>query len=376
MNKSEIELTRQYLNKVHDFKTAKTQVIKKGIIEDNFGAYAEGFGSGAIRDFTAICGKNGIIFDDIFKTTKTGDYLLSYASGAGSYTSCSGVGVSADFNTKNVAAFNHIFGSFFGDYDIKNNFMRTSLATDKMGLTCMWSGRPKWVTHTLGLGENYGEITKRSQNNWLNYDANYYQNGTHMALLGDPSLRHDMLASPGPLTLEGSNEKTETNLSWTASSESGILGYHIYRSHKSHGGYILLNSTPTTDLTYMDVSPYEGTNHYMVRTVKETMTGSGSYINLSLGVVKEINGMKGQMANVQESITALSSKVYPTISSETITLETKSTQSMKYIVINTLGSQVASGMTNGKKTSIRISDLGSGCYYVLLNGKTLRFIKN
>ncbi|MGY8845863.1 MAG: hypothetical protein ACKVLH_00715, partial [Bacteroidia bacterium] len=230
--KSELKLTRQYLNKAHDFKIAQTQVVKQGIVEDNFAGAAEGFSSAAIRDFTAIAGKNGIVRGDLFQTTRTDDYLMAYVCGGGFYVSCNGVGTTDSFTVNNAAVFNHIFGSFFGDFDIKNNFMRASLATDKLGLTCIWSGRPKWVTHTLALGENYADATLISQNNWLDYDGNYYQNGAHMALLGDPSLRHDMLYPPSNVKLAANGANDAVDVSWTATTETDIAGYHVYRSPK------------------------------------------------------------------------------------------------------------------------------------------------
>jgi hypothetical protein len=106
--KTEIELTRQYLQKAHDFKLGLTQVAQKGVIEDNFktgGGSREGFSSGAIRDFTSILGENAIIYSDVLEASQTEDYLFSYACGAGSYTSCSGFGNSEDFKTKNTAVF-------------------------------------------------------------------------------------------------------------------------------------------------------------------------------------------------------------------------------------------------------------------------------
>ena len=153
ITKSEIELTRQYLNKVHAYKLGQVNIINQGIVEDNFATLAEGFGAVAIRDFSAICGKDGIIFDDVFTQTKDRNYALSYTCGAGLYYSCNGFGATINFNTKNAAAFNHLFGSYFGDFDSGNNLLRGSLASSKLGFVSMWSGRPKWLTHSLALGD-------------------------------------------------------------------------------------------------------------------------------------------------------------------------------------------------------------------------------
>lgn len=373
--KSEVELTRQYLNKAHDFKTAQTQVVKQGIVEDNFTGQAEGFSSAAIRDFTAIAGEDGIVRGDLFQTTRTADYLMAYVCGGGSYISCSGVGYTDSFTVNNAAVFNHIFGSFFGDFDVKNNFMRASLATDKLGLTCIWSGRPKWVTHTLALGENYADATLRSQNNWLDYDGNYYQNGAHMALLGDPSLRHDMLYPPSNVTLAANGANDAVDVSWTATTETDIAGYHVYRSHKPSGGYVLLNSVPVGTTTYTDDSPYDGTNHYMVRATKATATGSGSYMNLSLGVSEEINGLEGLKAGVNQA--AMSNvKVYPTLVENFVVIEKDDKSAASYRIQNNIGSTLQAGTTSGNISKLDLSALPSGMYYLTVESKTYKLIKH
>ncbi len=105
--------------------------------------------------------------------------------------------------------------------------MRASLCTEKMGFATMWSGRPKWITHTLALGETYGDAALRTQNNWQDYDANFFQNGTHSTLLGDPSLRHDMMRPAENITVAANSDRSLTNISWDASTEVDIAGYYI-----------------------------------------------------------------------------------------------------------------------------------------------------
>ena len=374
-SKTEIQLTKQYLDKVHQFKIGATSVQNKGLTKNGFAGLAEGFSSGAIRDISAICGADAMDSEAIFTATETNDYLITYGSGAGWYSSCSGYGVAGDFETGNAGAFNHVFGSYFGDWDSEDNFLRSSLASEKLGFASFWSGRPKWVTHTLALGQTYGDITVKSQNNWQDYDANYYQNGTHMSLLGDPSLRHDMLLPVSDLSLTANAGKDAVDVTWTAAAETDLLGYFVYRSHKPNGKYILLNETPVTATSYKDLSPYKGTNFYMVKTAKETTTGSGSYINQSLGTVKEINGLSGDVANIAEETTG-GVQIYPTLATNQVFVELNSVEKVSYTVLNNLGLEVASGNTEGKVTSIQTSHLLSGMYYIRIGKGTYRFIKD
>jgi hypothetical protein len=369
-NETEVQLTKRYLDKVHAFKIGETQVQNKGVIEDNFSGFAEGFSSSAIRNITAICGPNSIVRGDIFTNADTSDFLFSYTCGGGSYTTCNGVGTTNDYKTKNGAAFNFIFGSYFGDFDIDNNFMRASMATSKLGFGCIWSGRPKWIWHTMALGENYADIAKKSQNNWFDYDANYYQNGVHMNLLGDPSLRSHFIKPANDIVLISEDNDTKVKISWTASTETDILGYYIYRSKDEHGPYTLLtnNAEPTT--TYTDASPLAGTAFYMVRAAKETTTGSGSYINLSLGTKNSIR----RTVNIA-SLTQTNVKVYPTLANDNITLETTTSEAVTYTIVNTIGTIIYADKTIGSKTIVNVSNLESGVYLLHTGGSSHRFVK-
>ncbi len=371
---SEVALTKRYLDKVHLFKTGSTPLINKGVIENNFASFDEGFSSAAIRDFYAVCGDSAVVEEDILQSCKETDYLLSYVCGGGSYTSCNGFGTSDSFKNGNMAAFNHLFGSFFGDWDIQNNLLRSSLATKRLGYSAIWSGRPKWVTHTLALGESYADITRRSQNNFLDYDANFYQNGAHMALLGDPSLRLHAIKPAKNILLATTDSRDQTMVSWEATDEANTLGYYVYRSHRRTGKYIPINTVLITGTEFIDTSPYAGTNHYMVRAAKKQLTGSGSYINLSLGIHAEINEMKGETAALKEfALSAI--KVYPTVTQTTLTLEQELPKATDYKIYSTMGIELVTGRLTTKKTVIDVSNLRSGAYFIKTEGGTSRFIR-
>ncbi|MEY2924757.1 MAG: hypothetical protein RLZZ337_1305 [Bacteroidota bacterium] len=372
--KTEIELTRNYLNKVHKYKIGETQVFEEAVVENNFSGFEEGFSSGAIRDFTAHLGEGKIKNADMFTTTALEDYKFSYVCGGGSYTSCNGVGNTNDFTTKNAALFNHIFGSFFGDYDIQNNFMRASIATEKMGLICIWSGRPKWVTHSLAMGESFADCYIKTQNNFQDYDANFYQNSPHLGLMGDPSLRTSTVLPASNIALNANGDSTAVTVNWDASTEPGLQGYYVYRSHKPFGGYVLINNTPISSTSFIDNNPYDGTNHYMVRTSKITTTGSGSYVNLSIGVSAEINGMKGDFANIN-TISKLKTKVYPTLANTNLIIETETNAAFNFEIVNSVAEQVKSGELNGSINSIQIAELTNGLYFLKANGQVFKFVK-
>ncbi len=370
----EVALTKRYLDKVHTYKIGNTELENKGVVENNFASFAEGFSSAALRDFHAICGQNAVVQEDVFAAARQKDYLFSYVCGAGSYSSCAGFGTSDSFTNNNMAAFNHLFGSFFGDWDIQNNLLRASLATERLGFNVIWSGRPKWVTHTLAIGESYTDVVKRSQNNVLDYDAGFYQNGAHIALLGDPSLRLYPLKPAKNIIAETNEIRDKTILRWEATDETDILGYYVYRSKKKTGKFKMLNTSPTTETTYTDNAPYDGTNHYMVRVAKKQETGSGSYINLSLGIPAEINDMKGEIAH-KEEVKLSNTRLYPTVATTRISIDQGFPQNNSYLIMNIMGQVVSKGTLNEIITNVAITQLSPGTYFVKTNDATLRFIK-
>jgi hypothetical protein len=371
---SEVELTRNYLNKVRSFKLSQSSTNGKAIIENNFAGFQEGFSSAAIRDFSAYMGSANVATADLFTATADDDYLFSYVCGAGSYTSCAGVGNTNDFTTKNGAMFNHMFGSYFGDFDVQNNILRATIATEKMGLTAVWSGRPKWITHSLAIGESFGDCALKTQNNWQDYDANFFQNSPHIALVGDPSLRTHYIAPASNITATPSTDKTSCSVSWDASLESDILGYYVYRSHKPNGSFKLVNTQPTTSTTLTDNAPFQGTNYYMVRAAKKTTTSSGSYINLSLGISTKAEGLIGGTSSIHlASIKNLT--VYPTLTHSTLYVERASAELLEINILDQMGRSVKKATSNSQLTTIDVSTLSSGVYYISVPGKTTKFIK-
>ena len=127
------------------------------------------------------------------------DYLLTYGCGPGFYGTIAGLGNTGIYNdgatTEMVShdvrgVFNLLFGSWLGDWDSEDNILRAPLAT-RHGLVSVWSGRPHWFIHPLGLGETIGFTARLAMNNAGDYQTqiNSSQNRIHIALMGDPTLR-------------------------------------------------------------------------------------------------------------------------------------------------------------------------------------------
>jgi hypothetical protein len=182
-------------------------------------------------------------------------------------------------------------GSYFGDWDNKNNFLRAPLAKGD-ALTNVWAGIPAWYFHHMGLGDNIGYSSLVTMNNTGLYApvTEGWQGSigkAHLGLMGDPSLRMEMVAPPTGLTVTNSGGTAAFN--WTASSGS-VVGYHIYR-FSSNGSITRLTTDPVVGTSYQHASiPFEPGREYMVRAVKLQVNQSGSYFNLSLGSIATAAG--------------------------------------------------------------------------------------
>ena len=85
--------------------------------------------------------------------------------------------------------FTILAGSFFGDWDITNNFLRAPLC--KTSLASFWGGIPKWYVHTMALGKHIGYGARTSINNQAFYFNGQFNNAHYLvsnALMGDPYL--------------------------------------------------------------------------------------------------------------------------------------------------------------------------------------------
>ena len=280
---SEQQLLKNYLDKDHAYRNKEFTAIHRGVIDDNFGYFGnEAFAASGWKNMGPLVGPGNVIEGDYFTTMTGNSYLWSYGCGGGTYTSASGIGSTTDFaNSDLQGVFTMLFGSYFGDWDSQDNFLRAPLTQGKI-LTNVWSGRPHWQFHHMALGENIGYDVRVSQNNSTLYFANYGARFIHIALMGDPTLRNDVVA---PVTdVVATNTGISTSITWTASPET-VLGYYIYMKNDSTTDYVRINQNPVTGTTYSDSCLlYPGVYTYMVRALLLQTSPGGTYFNLSQGV--------------------------------------------------------------------------------------------
>ena len=282
---TEGELLARYLGKDHDYRHKVFDAPERGIVDDNFGVFSgEIFAGNGWRNFAPLVGAANMSSGDYRTSLNGGSYKVSYGCGGGSYTSCSGVGTSAQFAGDSLqTVFTMLFGSYFGDWDSNNNLMRTALAQKGTSLAIMWAGRPHCQIHHMGLGDPIGYGARLSQNNSSLYFSSFFSRLPHLALLGDPTLRFHVTAPVSNLTVATVSSGKHNALSWTASPDT-VIGYYVYRAAAHEGPYARVTSTPVTGVSWTDSCPQIGNNHYMVRALTLIEGASGSYYNLSQGI--------------------------------------------------------------------------------------------
>lgn len=303
----ETDLLKRYLDKDHRFRRAAFRVSSEALIDDNLGVIAgEQLAISGWRNFPPLCTASGVSQGDWLPTLANQSFLWGCGVGAGTFTSAGGVASTSQLAASDPrVVFTLLCGSYFGDWDSEDNFLRASIATPTFTLASAWSGRPNWVFQHMALGQTLGFCAKLTQNNSYMYDPNCCARQVHVALMGDPTLRMHYIAPVSDVTVVP-NEFGAAILSWTASADQ-VLGYHVYRSQNSDGPFTRVNANLISETSFTDA--FSNPCVYMVRAVKLEVTPSGSYYNASTGVFVDFVGGGGQKPTLTISVQA-TNKVY------------------------------------------------------------------
>jgi hypothetical protein len=371
---TDLFLLNQYLNKLHRYKTGNIKIPEKAFISDNFGYLG---GEMPMRsgwnNASAIVGASNIRnTGNLFDSTKANTYLWTNTMGGGSFTNCSGVGNSAAFKDSVRAVFNVSFGSYFGDWNTTDNFLRSCLASKGLTLTNVWAHRPHWYFHQMAMGMPIGHSVQTSQNNLSDFSlaSNYIGNfsGTYldrrisMNLMGDPSLRLRYPMMPNNLVLTPKNSAKEVELTWAASNESDLIGYNIYRTNKKMGIYYLIGSVSNSTLTFTDNNPFAGTNYYVVKAVKMETSNCGTYLNSSLGITAQINNVNGNNSSIA-SVFRNNIKMYPNPNNGQLNIETE--LGTEVSVMDIQGKVILTFVMEEEKQSISTNEWNKGVYLLV-----------
>ncbi len=284
---NDTQLTKEYLDRVHQFRLGELLFEKRALIDNNFTGL--NLASTGYHNLPCLVGIDSVSDSkDYFTEQNMGSYLWSYGCGAGSYTTCSGVGSTSNFASYKETfknAFTILAGSYFGDYDSKNNLLKAALCAGSFNVC--WGGIPKWYLHHMGLGLNIGYGAKLTVNNdaeYFNGQFNGSWRGVFIELLGDPTLTMNHVKPVKNLTATSSNGNVI--LTWNKSSNAD--SYNVYRIDTATNEITLARSncntsSNTSDTFFTDDCNWSTGNYmYAVSAVKLETTGSGTYYNQSM----------------------------------------------------------------------------------------------
>jgi len=311
---AEVRMLRQYLNRNHQWRQAQVTVARRGILTDFWldgnGTSSWGWvmsSSDGWRFIPTNVGQRGItVFvpsgewaadykgerPSLLKTVLTHeDYLWAFGSTWGTLDYAHDVSNSLLLaKLKCRAAFMVLYASGIADWDTTNNLLRAHIAAEGLTLAAIYAETPHIYMHPLGMGGTLGEAIRLSVNNGLTslYEAGGWDitSTSNLALMGDPTLRQDMVAPPTSLRITG---RGKAKLAWTPSADyndSGFQGYYIYNAEAPNRPYTLLTPSPVPNLTWTDAVSRKGTI-YMVRAARLFPANTGSYVDLSQGASTE-----------------------------------------------------------------------------------------
>ncbi|MEM9259839.1 MAG: T9SS type A sorting domain-containing protein, partial [Bacteroidota bacterium] len=280
----EFELLRKYLRKNINYRTRQFSVRRRAAMR-NTNPWIGALGQNGIRNFSPLVSPDSISYDT-WQTVFLNSHLWYYGSGGGSQTSAVGLGNSFRYTQNSFQAiFTAWFGSYFGDYDFPDNYLRAVLGSGAT-LSAVWAGAPHWHFHSMGMGFPLAHATVATQNNDTIYTADFFPRGVHTNLLGDPTLKAYILPPPTNLRLEETPGAIELNWSAPAAQPNQ---YYIYRKVVGDSVFTCIDSTSSQITIYRDSCPTLNTTYqYLVRAAKLETTPSGSFQNLSAGATNSI----------------------------------------------------------------------------------------
>lgn len=323
---SDTVLLARYLMRNHAFRHTKINPVDSALVRDDFQAcchsYLSPFGAHAWRNYTAFFGQGRVKemtqVDSFLDSLELRGYRAVFGAGGGMYDYISGIGYTSAFVNKHPkAVFWAMMGSYKGDWDSENNILRGALAADGWALTNQWSGRPYWAMHHMGLGLPIGLSAQLSQNADQNvYGFDYGHRMVHVALLGDPTLRLHYVVPPtlsytGMSYTAGSPTATVT-LNNASLNLNGADGVYWYRNNRYTGKYEYQGTVNPNNLSFpcaAGVADHLG-GDILLRAYRTQTTGSGTYVNLSEGILIETT-CQGAVPTARSAAGTLSARIYP-----------------------------------------------------------------
>ncbi|MGE0615459.1 MAG: dockerin type I domain-containing protein [Bacteriovoracia bacterium] len=310
----EIRLLRRYLDKNHAYRIATFQVPSRALISDRLGAYENWPATDGWRNASPAVGPANIYSlpptqRGLVPVLNQSPYLWVHGAGAGAFQGFNGASTDEYASQSTYGVFYTLIGSYFGDWDVQENFLRAPLAAEGYGLASTQGRLVNFFGQHLPMGFNLGYASLRSINNsWAaaSPSSGYCFSATPplyegtlacpsldsapfaVPLMGDPTLRTQMVPGPSGVAaaVSGSTGARTVTLSWEPSAAAGVI-YHVYRASASGGAFQRIGQTIAT--SYVQSAVVAGSYRYQVRALVKTVSASGSYWNNSTGMTISVS---------------------------------------------------------------------------------------
>lgn len=284
-HRAEVALLRQYLARNHRYRHKQLVLLPRAVATDTTGwgwcdIYCAAFASaGRVLGWEPP----RLVEGDVFATTNAALWGFQFGR-SGSDSISDGRHRTAELanGSKTVgAAFLLLDGSYLGDFDYADNFLRATLAAQGLGLAAIWQRRLPWRFEHLALGDWLGSALPRTIEAW---DSKYGwgPGRTFMAILGDATLRLFVTAPPSELQAEA--DGAGVRLRWRPSPEPAARYVVLRSSAGLAGSFENLTPAPLAEPSFTDETPPAGRKLYQVRALALVTGGSGSFTNCSQGV--------------------------------------------------------------------------------------------
>lgn len=295
--KSTAQLLSQYLTRNNEWRNKEFTVPKIGTV--NFSNSAPAEAHGLLSSFFGNT-TNTVLTNWMNHLTNVGNATLwAYSFGSGQYDHDNTLGYSTGLVAHGFySPFIRTYGSYYGDWDSgmrSNLFLLAPLAADGYGLTVEYGENKITMDHSA-MGEPIGQqMFSMAASFFHPIDYRYRQPNdlnvvserpkTYVSLQGDPTLRAYVVSPPTDALVTPTG--SDNVITWTASSDDYVVGYHVYRSPAGQrNSFTKLTSIPTTS-PYTDEDESGGSYDYMVRAVKLEQTANRSFYLPSQGAFTE-----------------------------------------------------------------------------------------
>lgn len=377
-----IKLYKRYLERNHEFRTAQFKANDKSIVNDDFVNMVEAFAGIGYRNFPLLNGSKSVKEGSLLEHALNDTLLFAYGCGGGTYTTAGkrlrdingtridsySVSQTSDYFNYNVnALFNGLFGSYFGDWDNKNNLLRAPLAGNSPALATFWAGRPLWHFNDFIHGKPLGYSLHASQNSdvflFSDIEPGFtYEKWIHVALMGDPTLHIRNIEPLSGLKVTTNEEKDEVYLSWDLQKDQDAF-YILGKINNPDSNWYVLGNVEKNQNNFTDTSTLKGNLLYKVIPVKihEGPTGSfdvfGHFETIGIQNIRKEVSIPNQIKNMDVSI-------FPNPANDLLTLT--STRSLdKFLVTDITGKVIVDVEPSAKTYILNTSSFSPGLYNVI-----------